>query len=87
MAEPVPFRRWRHSRVCISCEEGEVCRCTDAVMSSLWTLNGTVGAVQQFVSDGPYYGTWGSGRTGSITTLEACQLLVEEAIAREPSDA
>lgn len=80
MSEVVPFSRWRHSLVCISCEVGEVCRCTDDLKGAVWTLNGTDGMIQQFLSDGPYYGKWHGGRTGSMTDLDDCKAAVERAV-------
>lgn len=81
MPDVVEFSRWRHSLVCISCEEGEACLCTEADKGGLWLLHGTEGAIQQFQHDGPYYGTWGSGRTGAMETLDACKAAVERAVA------
>jgi hypothetical protein len=89
MSGVVKFERWRHQRECQACEEGEVCGCTDDIMMSVWRLNGTNGRVQQFLSDGPFYGTWAGGRTGAVGDLEACKATVERAVgggdaAREP---
>ena len=76
----VEFSRWRYSRVCISCEVGEVCRCTDDIMGSLWLLNGTSGAVQQFHDGAAFYGTWAGGRSGAMENLDSCKAAVERAV-------
>lgn len=80
MAEIVPFSRWRHSLICSFCEDGEVCRCTDDIKTRLWVLTGTTGVIQQFLGEGPYYGTWREGRTGAVTALDDCKRMVEEAV-------
>ncbi|ESW92969.1 hypothetical protein NKL07_22145 [Mesorhizobium sp. C280B] len=76
----VAFSRWRFSRVCIICEEGETCHCTDEIKGSLWLLNGTSGMVQQFHGGSSFYGTWADGRTGAMETLDDCKAAVEKAV-------
>lgn len=83
MSVVVPFSRWRYSLECQSCEEGEVCLCTDDIKKRVWSLAGTTGAVQQFHDDGPYYGTWDGGRTGAMETLDACKRRVERAVCHD----
>lgn len=80
MADVVHISRWRCARICATCEEGEVCRCAEDQKSRVWLLDGTEGVIQQFLGDGPFYGTWGSGRTGAMTELDACKARVEKAV-------
>lgn len=80
MSEVVAFSRWKHSLVCASCEEGEVCRCTDDIKTRKWILTGTAGVIQQFLGEGAFYGTWHSGRTGAMTDLDGCKAAVEKAV-------
>ena len=80
MTEVVAFSRWRPFRECRTCEDGEVCHCVEQDKSRVWRLHGTTGVVQQFHDGGSYYGTWESGRTGSMTDLDACKAQVEKAV-------
>lgn len=79
-AQVTEFSRWRHSLICTWCEEGEVCRCPDAMKTRLWLLTGTTGAIQHFHCDGPFYGTWREGRTGAMESLDGCKAAVEKAV-------
>lgn len=80
MGDVVSFSRWLFSRVCVSCEETEPCRCADDIKGSVWRLNGTTGYIQQFNDGAPYYGTWHGGRTGAMESLDACKAAVEKAV-------
>jgi hypothetical protein len=80
MSEVVEFSRWQHARVCITCEDGEACFCSDEDKGFQWVLQGTSGMIQRFREGGPFYGSWSTGRTGAMTDLDACKAAVEKAV-------